>query len=71
MIGAQTGPSVAHSRPLRGGCGAGMGVVIPCAYGGPWTGDNVGIIPLKPNAAPLELSRLSTVSTSDVIAQYG
>ncbi|WP_177198182.1 hypothetical protein [Nitrosomonas communis] len=27
-VGAQTGPSGEHSRPLRGGCRAGMGAVV-------------------------------------------
>ncbi|SFM82100.1 hypothetical protein SAMN05421863_10574 [Nitrosomonas communis] len=31
VSGAQTDPLGAHSRPLRGSCGAGMGIVSPCA----------------------------------------
>ncbi|WP_430232636.1 hypothetical protein [Nitrosomonas communis] len=57
MSGAQTGPSGAHSWPLRGGCGAGMGVAIPCVLGAPWRGDSVEFIPLKPNTTSLQLSR--------------
>ncbi|WP_139225277.1 hypothetical protein [Nitrosomonas sp. Nm34] len=69
--GTQTGPLGAHSGTLRGGCGMGIGIVIPCAYDGAWTGDSVGSIPLKPGAAPLKLLHSSTVSTAHVIAQYG
>ncbi|MDV6345727.1 hypothetical protein [Nitrosomonas sp. Is37] len=42
-----------HSRPLRGGCGVGMITPIPCAPGGPWKGDIVEFIPLKPNSTTL------------------
>ena len=56
-VGVQTGPSSAHSRPLRGGHG---GVVIPCVAGGPWTGDSVLLILLKPNMTTLELLSPST-----------
>ncbi|SFM52235.1 hypothetical protein [Nitrosomonas communis] len=71
VSGAQTGLPDAHSRPLRGNPGMGMGVVIPCALDGAWTGDSVGTILLKPSAAPLEILRSSIVSTARVTAHYG
>ncbi|WP_139225153.1 hypothetical protein [Nitrosomonas sp. Nm34] len=71
MRGAQTAPSCMHSRLLRGGRGAGMEAIIPRFPNGPWRDNSVGTIPLKPSAAPLELSYSSTVSIGRVIAQHG
>ncbi|WP_143037920.1 hypothetical protein [Nitrosomonas sp. Nm58] len=47
--GVQPSPSGAHSWLLRGSHGAGIGVVIRRAPGGPWKGDSVEIILPKPN----------------------